>query len=111
MNLGFYMCGILAVPFFIIGLLFAICKGKAAKFVSGFNSLPQKEQELYNKAFISRDVRNQCFTWTIIMLIGAVLSFFITPYMAIPAYVIWLILFFKEVHLDARKAFEKYLIK
>ncbi len=45
------------------------------------------------------------------MLIGAVLSFFITPYMAIPAYVIWLVLFFKEVHLDARKAFEKYLIK
>ncbi len=44
MNLGFYMCGILAVPFFIIGLLFAICKGKAAKFVSGFNSLPKKSR-------------------------------------------------------------------
>jgi len=35
----------------------------------------------------------------------------LTPYMAIPVFIIWLILFFKEVHFDAHKAFEKYLLK
>ena len=45
------------------------------------------------------------------MIIGAVMSYFVTTYMAIPAYIVWLILFFKEVHLDAHKAFEKYLRK
>ena len=44
------------------------------------------------------------------MLVGAVLSYFLTPYMAIPAF-IWLVLFFKEVHFDTHKAFEKYLLK
>ena len=74
-------------------------------------SLPKDEQALYDKAHISRDIKNQCFTWVGIMLVGAVLSYFLTPYMAIPAFIIWLVLFFKEVHFDTHKAFEKYLLK
>ena len=111
MNIGFYLCGVLVIPFAIIGVLFAIFKEKSAKFVSGFNSFSKEEQALYDKARISRDIRNQCFTWTAIMLTGALLSYFLSPYMAIPAFVIWLVLFFKEVHFDNRKAFDKYLLK
>ena len=55
MNIGFWLCGVLVIPFVIIGVLFAIFKEKAAKFVSGFNSLPKEEQALYDKAHISRD--------------------------------------------------------
>ena len=110
MNIGFCFCGILVIPFTAIGVLFAIFKEKAAVFVSGFNSLPKKEQTMYDRAHISRDVRNQCFVWAAIMLIGAALSYFISAYMAVPAFVIWLILFFRDVHLDAHKAFEKYRI-
>ena len=66
MNIGFGSCIILAILFVIIGVLFAIFKEKAAKFVS---------------------------------------------YMAIPTYIIWLVLFFREVHFDNHKAFEKYLLK
>ena len=86
-------------------------KEKAAKFVSGFNSFSKEEQALYDKAHISRDIRNQCFMWAIIMLAGALLSCFLTPYIAIPTYIIWLVLFFREVHFDNHKAFEKYLLK
>lgn len=111
MNMGFWACGVLVIPFAVIGVLFAIFKENAAKFVSGFNSLPEKEQMLYDKAHISRDVRNQFFIWSVIMLIGAVLSHFVTPYFAIPAYIVWLFMFFKDVHFDAHKAFEKYLLK
>lgn len=111
MNIGFGLCMVLAIPFTIIGILFAIFKGRAAKFVSGFNSFSKEEQELYDKAYISRDIRNQCFTWAAVMLIGALLSCFWSPCMAIPAFVIWLVLFFKEVHFDNHKAFEKYLLK
>ena len=91
MNIGFWSCINLAILFVIIGVLFAIFKEKAAK--------------------ISRDIRNQCFIWAVIMLAGALLSCFLTPYMAIPIYIIWLVLFFREVHFDNHKAFEKYLLK
>lgn len=111
MNIGFWSCVVLMILFAMCGLLFAIFKEKAAKFVSGFNSFSKEEQALYDKAYISRDMRNQCFTWTVVMFLGALLSYFLTPYMAIPTYVIWFFLFFKEVHLDNHKAFEKYLIK
>ena len=94
MNIGFWSCIILVIPFVIIGVLFAIFKEKATKFVSGFNSFSKEEQAMYDKAQISRDIRNQCFIWTVIMLAGATLSCFLTPYMAIPTYIIWLVLFF-----------------
>ena len=50
MNIGFWSCIILVIPFLIIGVLFAIFKEKAAKFVSGFNSFSKEEQVLYDKA-------------------------------------------------------------
>ena len=57
MNIGFWSCIILVIPFVIIGVLFAIFKEKATKFVSGFNSFSKEEQTMYDKAQISRDIR------------------------------------------------------
>lgn len=108
MNVGFAACIILAVFFLILGIMFALLKEKGAQFVSGFRILNHPEK--YDKANISRDMRNQCFIYFVILSIGAVLSNFISSYIAIPTYIIWTIIFFKSVHLDAEKAFEKYLI-
>ena len=101
---GIYETGILDVFWFGLG------REKAAVFVSGFNSIPQKEQEKYDKAWIARDMRNSLFVWAAVMLAGAAGSRFISGYFAVAAYVVWIVLFFREVHLDARKAFEKYLL-
>lgn len=109
MNVGFVACIILAVLFLIIGIVFALLKEKGAKYVSGFSTLNHPEK--YDKAYISLDMRNQCFTYALILFLGAIISYFISAIIAIPAYVIWVIVFFKSVHLDAEKAFEKYLIK
>ena len=79
MNIGFWSCIILVIPFVIIGVLFAIFKEKAAKFVSGFNSFSKEEQALYDKAQISRDIRNQCFIWAVIMLAGAIIILLFNP--------------------------------
>lgn len=111
MNTGFWSYIIFLILFVIIGVLFAVLKEKAAQFVLWFNLLSKEEQALYDKAYISHDIRNQCFTWAGIMLIGAVLSYYLTPYMAVPAFVVWIVLFFQEVHFDTYKAFEKYLLK
>ena len=108
MNGGFVACIILAVLFLVLGILFAILKEKGAYFVSGFRTLNHPEK--YDKASISLDMRNQCFTYSLILFLGAILSYFISAIIAIPTYVLWGILFFKSVHLDAEKAFEKYLI-
>ena len=111
MNIGFYACLLLAIIFGIFTFVFFLLKEKAAMLISGFNSLPKKERELYDLARLSKDQRNSMFIWTIIMSVGALLSFFISQYFAIIAFVVWLIVFFKDVHLDTDKAFEKYKLK
>lgn len=110
MKAGAWMCIVLAGGFGAIGILFGIFKEKSAQFISGFNSLPKLEPELYDKARMARDMRNSILLWALIMLIGAAGSFFLSDYFAIAAYIIWGVLFFKDIHLDTHKAFEKYLI-
>lgn len=111
MNIGFFMCIILVPGFTVVGLLFAIFKEKSSNFVSRFNTLPEKEQALYDKAYIARDISKSCFIWTAIMAVGALGSLILTPCFAIVAYAVWVVLFLKDIHFDTHKAFEKYLLK
>ena len=108
MNVGFVVCITLAILFLILSIVFALLKDKGAQFVSGFNILNHPEK--YDKAYISRDMKNQCFIYFGILCIGAILSF-LSAYVAIVAILVWLILFFRNFNLDAEKAFEKYLIE
>ena len=68
-----------------------------------------KIRKLFQKRII-RDMRNQCFIYFVILSIGAILSYFLSAYIAIAALLVWLIIFFPSFNLDAEKAFEKYLI-
>ena len=84
MNIGFMACIVLSVLFLIIGIMFALLKEKGANYVSGFSTLNHPEK--YDKAYIPLDMRNQCFTYALILFLGAILSYFISNYIAIPTY-------------------------
>ncbi len=111
MNLGFWSCILMVPVFALLGIVFAALKEKSASIISGFNTLPKHEQEMYDKKRLVQDMRDLCFWSAAILLIGALLSYLITPYLAIPTFIIWLILMFRDAHIDPRKAFEKYLLK
>jgi hypothetical protein len=111
MNIGCIMCGILCIFFLLSALLFAILKEKGAILISGFNTLPKEERELYDKTKMSKDQRNAFIMWAVILGVGAILSYFVTQYIAIIAFIVWLVVFFKDVHSDTEKAFGKYKIK
>ena len=108
MNTGVLICIIFGVLFAILAILFALLKGKATMLISGFNTLPKEERNKYDKVRLSMDRRNAFFIWTVIFAIAAIASFFITPYAAVIAVVVWAVLFFKDLHLDAKKAFMKF---
>lgn len=110
MNIGFLMCGIMVPCFAIISLVFAIGKEKSAILISGFNSLPKQQRDQYDQTKMAADMRNSTALWALIMLIGALASL-IWAYLVIAAYVVWIVLFFKDVHFDVHKAFDKYLLK
>ena len=108
MKIGALACYIMAIIFYAIAFILVLMKENGAKLISGFNGLPKAEQDTYDKVRIVNDCRNDFQVWATLMLAGGVLSMTLTDYVAIPAFVIWLVLFFKNVKLDVRKAYEKY---
>lgn len=108
MNNGCIICGSFCLFFIGFAFLFTVLGEKGAILISGFNTMPKEKRELYDKARMSRDQRNEFLIWAGIWGAGAVLSFCFTQYMAILAFVVWLVVFLKNVHLDEEKAFGKY---
>ena len=108
LNKGAFACAVPCLLFLLAALIFTVLKGKAAILISGFNTLPKQERALYDKERMSQDHRNAFFLWSVIMGIGALLSYFVSKYMAIAAFAVWFPVFLKDVHLDEEKAFGKY---
>lgn len=111
MNIGFYLCIVLAIIFGVMTLIFTALGKKGAVLISGFNSLTKEQRKLYDTERMNKDQRNSMLIWTVVMAIGAIFSWLLSQYIAIVAFIIWLILFFRDVHLDTEKAFGKYKIK
>lgn len=110
-NIGFYMCIGLVPVFWLIAVLMFLLKEKGAILMAGFNALPEHEQKRYDRRRIALDVQKQYGFWGLLFLAGAGLCLLISGYVAILVYGIWIVLFFKDVHLTPEKAFEKYRIK
>ena len=108
MKNGFITCGLACILCLLFAFVFTVFKGRAAILISGFNTMPKEKRELYDKERMCRDQRNAFLIWAAILGIGAVLSYFISQHMAIAAFVIFFVVFFKDVHLDEDKAFGKY---
>lgn len=111
MNIGFWMCIVLFPVFAVLAVIFGVLKENAVKLIAGFNGLTKAEQEKYDKERIAKDNRNNFIVWSVIMLAGAAGSYLLSQYAAGIAYIMWIILFFKDLHLDVRRAFSKYKIK
>lgn len=98
----------LAIIFGLLSSIFGILKGSGAMLISGFSNISKENREKFNKERMSLDMKNSLFIWAVILLLGGVGSYFISKYFAYIAIVIWIILFFKDVHIDPNKAFNKY---
>ena len=110
MNGGVVCCAFAGCLFLIFGIAFALLKEKGALLISGFNSLPKDERAHYDQEAMARDMRNDCFKWAGIMATGCLLSYFVSPFLAFAAYVVWLVLLLKDVRLTPDQAFKKYRI-
>ena len=108
MNAGFIVCGGACFLFLLLTFIFTIFKEKSAMLISGFNTMPKEKRALYDKKKLSKDQRNRFLVWAVIQGTGAVLAYYISPYIAVIAFIIWFIVFFRDVHLDKEKAFGKY---
>ena len=110
MNIGATACFSMAVTFLIFSIIFALSKEKCAMLLAGFNMLPKWKQEHYDKSRIAKDKRDNFFIWFLLCLTGGILSHFFSGYISIIVFIIWIILYIKDINIDAEKAFSKYKI-
>ncbi len=108
MNVGAIACGIFCLLFGGLALLFTCLGSKAAHLASGFDNLPKQEQDCYDTRRLSQDYRNQFLLWAAVFGVGGIVCWIFTPWLALPTFLLWLVLFFKGVHLDEKKAFAPY---
>lgn len=104
----FYACFGLAIVFLTLAALLTILGDKGAMLIGGFNTLSATQRNLYDRDKIVKAMRNSLLLWALILGIGGLLSYFVSQYFAILAFIVWLIVFFKNFHWDAKKAFERY---
>ena len=107
-NVGAISCGVLCALFLLLGAIFSALRERGVRLISGFGSLPPEKRALYDTERMWRDQRNGFFIWTAVFAAGAALSLLASQYFAVAAFIVWLVLFLKDVHFSAEKAFEKY---
>lgn len=112
MGIDTVTCKVLSIIFLGMALLFGIMKRKAAILIAGFNTIPKEQRQQYDRERMSRDQRNMFLLWAVILGAGGFLSsLFSWKYGADIALLIWVVVFFRDVHLDEEKAFGKYRLK
>ena len=99
---------IISGMFGLLGMIFLLLKEKACVLISGYNFKTKKEREEYDEVRLSKDECNFFFRCAIIYLIGAIISIFVGALCFWISFLVWLVYFLKNVHLNAEEAFNKY---
>ncbi|MBQ7455487.1 MAG: DUF3784 domain-containing protein [Clostridia bacterium] len=99
-----------AALFGALAVVFAVKKEKAAALVAGFSSLTERRQARYDRAAIARDCRNWLRLMAEIWLLAAALSSWLRLWAFLGAMALTIVFSAPKIHLDAEKAFKKYLI-
>lgn len=110
-NIGFCTCISTLPVFIILALIFHFGGEKSANLINGFNSFSETQKAEYDVKRIVRDFRNNFIIWSLLMVAGAVFSYFISGYCAILAFIILFIMIFKDFRIFPEDAFAKYKIK
>lgn len=106
-HIGTAVCLILGVFTLFLALFFLIGKEKSARFISGFSTMSQEEQAKYDKEKMSKDMYILFLQLTLIAVCGGIFSIWEQKTVVLFS-IVWLLRFFREVHLDNVKAFGKY---
>ena len=107
-NVGFCTCISALLVFIIFALIFHFGGENSANLISGFNSFSESQKAEYDVKRIVKDFRNNFIIWSLLMIAGAICSYFISAYCAIPTFIILFILVFKDFHMFPANAFAKY---
>ncbi|WP_366933441.1 DUF3784 domain-containing protein [Pseudoramibacter sp.] len=83
---------IMASIFLLIGILFYRSNGKAADFLTGYNTKSAEERKKYDEKKMCKDYGKRMMLWPIPFTIGAVIDFVFPMKGTLTAWIIWAVM-------------------
>ena len=75
--------------------------------IKSYRELPKEKRKCYDAALVVTGARNQLFLWALWFVAGAIVCFFVTPFLVIVFLGVWLAVFFSRRKFSEIR-YEKY---
>lgn len=89
-----FLCMMMAALHVAHAVVFTILGEKCVWLIKSYRELPKEKRKCYDAALVVTGARNQLFLWALWFVAGAIVCFFVTPFLVIVFLGVWLAVFF-----------------
>ena len=102
-----FLCMMMAALHVAHAVVFTILGEKCVWLIKSYRELPKEKRKCYDAALVVAGARNQLFLWALWFVAGAIVCFFVTPFLVIVFLGVWLAVFFPRRKFSEIR-YEKY---
>ena len=102
-----FLCMMMAALHVAHAVVFTILGEKCVWLIKSYRELPKEKRKCYDADLVVAGARNQLFLWALWFVAGAIVCFFVTPFLVIVFLGVWLAVFFSRRKFSEIR-YEKY---
>lgn len=102
-----FICMMMTALLTAHGVVFTILGEKCVWLVKSYRDLPKEKRDQYDAGLVVNGARNGFLLWALWFVLGAVLSYFVTPFLAVAFLGVWLAVFLRG-RVFREQTYEKY---
>lgn len=102
-----FICMMMTALLIAHAVVFTVLGEKCVWLIKSYRDLPKEKQNLYDPGLVVNGARNGLVLWALWFVLGAVLSYVLTPFLVVVFLGVWLAAFFSGRRFKEKK-YEKY---
>lgn len=102
-----FICMMMTALLIAHAVVFTVLGEKCVWLIKSYRDLPKEKQNLYDPGLVVNGARNGLVLWALWFVLGAVLSYVLTPFLVVVFLGVWLVAFFSGRSFKEKK-YEKY---
>ena len=102
-----FICMMMTALLIAHAVVFTVLGEKCVWLIKSYRDLPKEKRDLYDPGLVVNGARNGLVLWALWFVLGAVLSYVLTPFLVVVFLGVWLAAFFSGRNYKEKK-YEKY---
>lgn len=102
-----FICMMMTALLIAHAVVFTVLGEKCVWLIKSYRDLPKEKQNLYDPGLVVNGARNGLVLWALWFVLGAVLSYVLTPFLVVVFLGVWLAAFFSGRSFKEKK-YEKH---